>query len=256
MHARRHDPFARHAHAEYAIGVCLDGQERIDIGGTVHHAGPGTVVVIGPEQAHGGEPDAGQSFRYRVLYPTPAQLVTLSTGSGPGPRFRRPVIEDPGLAAELAAVHGLLASSADRLTADTRLVQVLSRLVLRHADLAARPESGARYPVARQVMERLADQLLCPPTLAALSADLGLSRYQLLRRFAAEVGMPPYGWLAQHRVTRARGLLDRGLTPVEVAAAVGFADQAHLTRWFRRVVGVTPGAYRNSVQDGARFAPA
>ena len=187
--------------------------ERIDIGGTVHHAGPGTVVVIGPEQAHGGEPDAGPSFRYRVLYPTPAQLVTLSAGSGPGPRFRRPVIDDPGLAAELAAVHGLLDSGADRLTADARLVQALSRLVLRHADLAARPEPDARYPVARQVMERLADELLCPPTLAALAADLGLSRYQLLRRFAAEVGMPPYGWLAQHRVTRARGLLDRGLTP-------------------------------------------
>jgi AraC-like DNA-binding protein len=32
---------------------------------------------------------------------------------------------------------------------------------------------------------------------------------------------------------------------------VGFADQAHLTRWFRRVLGVTPAAYRNSVQDTA-----
>jgi methylphosphotriester-DNA--protein-cysteine methyltransferase len=39
--------------------------------------------------------------------------------------------------------------------------------------------------------------------------------------------------------------------PNPAAAAAGFADQAHLTRWFRRVVGVTPSAYRNSVQDGA-----
>ena len=36
---------------------------------------------------------------------------------------------------------------------------------------------------------------------------------------------------------------------VAFAALTGFADQAHLTRWFRRVVGVTPGVYRNSVQD-------
>lgn len=51
--------------------------------------------------------------------------------------------------------------------------------------------------------------------------------------------MPPYAWLAQHRVQRSRRLLRAGLRPAEVAGLVGFADQAHLTRWFRRVVGVT-----------------
>jgi transcriptional regulator GlxA family with amidase domain len=86
--------------------------------------------------------------------------------------------------------------------------------------------------------------------LAALATDLGLSRYQLLRAFRTTMGVPPYAWLAQHRVARARGLLESGLRPAEVAALVGFADQAHLTRWFRRVLGVTPAAYRNSVQDG------
>ena len=70
-----------------------------------------------------------------------------------------------------------------------------------------------------------------------------------MRSFRAEVGLPPYAWLAQHRVARARVLLERGCRPAEAAALTGFADQAHLTRWFRRVVGVTPGAYRNSVQD-------
>lgn len=42
-------------------------------------------------------------------------------------------------------------------------------------------------------------------------------------------------------------LLESGLRPAEVAGLVGFADQAHLTRWFRRVLGVTPAAYRASV---------
>ncbi|GAA1364056.1 hypothetical protein GCM10009612_43540 [Streptomyces beijiangensis] len=51
---------------------------------------------------------------------------------------------------------------------------------------------------------------------------------------------------------RARSLLEAGMKPAEVAGIVGFADQAHLTRWFRRVTGATPAAYRNSVQDGGR----
>lgn len=45
------------------------------------------------------------------------------------------------------------------------------------------------------------------------------------------------------RVIRARALLAQGLPPAAVAAATGFADQAHLTRVFRRITGVTPGRY-------------
>ncbi len=60
--------------------------------------------------------------------------------------------------------------------------------------------------VARVVMARLADQLACPPSLAEIAADADMSRYQLLRSFRSEVGTPPYAWLAQHRVARARGL--------------------------------------------------
>jgi AraC-like DNA-binding protein len=103
-------------------------------------------------------------------------------------------------------------------------------------------------------MARLTDELLDPPSLADVAAEFDLSRFQLLRAFHAEVGMTPYAWLAQYRVNRARCLLVEGHRPAEAAALVGFADQAHLTRWFRRVVGVTPGRFRNSVQDGVRHA--
>jgi AraC-like DNA-binding protein len=83
-----------------------------------------------------------------------------------------------------------------------------------------------------------------------------MSRYQLLRSFQAGVGMPPCAWLGQHRVARARALLDRGHRPAQAAALAGFAEQAHLTRWFRRVVGVTPGAYCDSGQGRSPAAPA
>jgi AraC-like DNA-binding protein len=96
-----------------------------------------------------------------------------------------------------------------------------------------------------------------PPTLDELARLTGLSPHALLRAFRAETGLPPHAYLTQHRVRLARGLLDRGVSPAEAAVAAGFADQAHLTRHFKRVVGVPPGAYqrargaagRNCVQD-------
>ena len=60
----------------------------------------------------------------------------------------------------------------------------------------------------------------------------------------------PHAFLEQPRVRRAQSLLRTGLLPADVAAEVGFADQSHLTRHFKRIVGVTPGRYR----AGARGA--
>jgi transcriptional regulator GlxA family with amidase domain len=48
---------------------------------------------------------------------------------------------------------------------------------------------------------------------------------------------------SQLRVRLAHRLLDAGMAPAAVAAAAGFADQAHLTRHFKRMVGVPPAAY-------------
>jgi AraC-like DNA-binding protein len=168
------------------------------------------------------------------------------------PRFREPVIADPGLAAELRRLHAALGAGlgeTEPLEAETRLSWLLGELVRRHASPSRDVEVPGAGRVARLVMAQLADRLVCPPALAEIATGTGLSRYQLIRSFRTEVGMPPYAWLAQHRVSAARALLERGCRPAEAAALTGFADQAHLTRWFRRVVGVTPGVYRNSVQD-------
>jgi AraC-like DNA-binding protein len=273
LHARMAEPFAPHVHDGFSIGVCIEGLEMIRYRGRPHYAAPGSVVILPPGEAHTGGPSDGSNFVYRVMYPT-AEL--LGDGAARPPRFPQPVVTDPALATGLRRAHAALSrvaqgsgsrpanpaaprlvvskpAATEPLETESRLCWLFGELVQRHAAPAgpadAPPGTGA---VARQVMDRLADQLTGPPALAELAADAGLSRYQLLRSFRAEVGMPPYAWLAQHRVARARLLLEQGHRPAAVATLTGFADQAHLTRWFRRVVGVTPGAYRNGVQDRSR----
>ncbi|WP_326599279.1 helix-turn-helix transcriptional regulator [Streptomyces sp. NBC_01803] len=235
--------YAPHAHEEFAIGACTAGLESIRYRGADHLAGPGTVVILQPGEAHTGGPADACGMAYRVLYPMP-DLVAEGVRSRPW--FPDPVVYDPELAAALTRLHR---DAEDGLRTESALLCLFADLARRWA--GARPADPAPgcHTIARAVRTRLADEPRTPPTLAEIAAGLGLSRWQVLRAFRAAEGMPPYAWLAQYRVTRARGLLDAGHRPAEAAALVGFADQAHLTRWFRRVLGVTPGAYRNSVQD-------
>ncbi|MFG5720033.1 helix-turn-helix domain-containing protein [Streptomyces murinus] len=245
---RRHT-YAPHAHDEYTIGVCVGGYEVIDYRGGHIRTGAGTIVVLDPGEMHTGGPgNATDGYAYRALYAEPSLLGEGTAGGSP--HFPEPLLDDPELALALARAHAELSACPDPLEAESRLPWLLTALARRHS--SARPAHD-RVPgaagIARTVRDRLADELTAPPTLASLAADLGLSRYQLLRAFRTATGIPPYAWLAQYRVGRARVLLEAGLRPAEVAGLVGFADQAHLTRWFRRVLGVTPAVYRNSVQD-------
>ncbi|MEU2620853.1 AraC family transcriptional regulator [Streptomyces sp. NPDC007157] len=245
--------YAPHAHAEFTIGVCVGGSEVIDYRGGRVYNGPGSIVVLAPGEMHTGRPATPtDGYAYRALYADSSLLAEGTLGAGT-PHFREPVLDDPELAAALRQTHADLAVCPDPLEAESRLPWLLTALSHRHS--TARPAAdqvpGSQH-ISHLVRDRLADELTAPPSLADLAADLGLSRYQLLRAFRTTMGVPPYAWLAQYRVTRARALLDSGLRPAEVATLVGFADQAHLTRWFRRVLGVTPAAYRNSVQDAGR----
>jgi AraC-like DNA-binding protein len=247
---RRHT-YAPHAHEEYTVGVCVGGCEVIDYRGGHIRTGPGTIVVLDPGEMHtGGPANATDGYAYRALYAEPALLTDGILGGLP--YFREPLLEDPELAAALRRAHTELSSCPDPLEAESVLPWLLTALARRHSTARSGPDlvPGAGT-IARTVRDRLADDLTAPPPLSCLAADLGLSRYQLLRAFRTTMGVPPYAWLAQYRVSRARGLLEAGLRPAEAAGLVGFADQAHMTRWFRRVLGVTPAVYRTSVMSAA-----
>lgn len=102
------------------------------------------------------------------------------------------------------------------------------------------PSPGRSVDVIRDYLEaHLADRV----TLADLARATGLTAYAVLRGFRRATGIPPHRYLTQLRIRKAGELLRAGHSPVMVAGAVGFADQSHLHRHFRRLVGVTPGTY-------------
>ncbi len=69
-------------------------------------------------------------------------------------------------------------------------------------------------------------------------------RFTLTRAFKKTFGMAPHAYLIQLRLAEARIRLSLGDKPVQVAAELGFADQSHLGRWFRRAYRLSPAQYR------------
>jgi AraC-like DNA-binding protein len=240
--------YGRHAHETYTLGLIEAGVEEFEYGGSLLRASAGTVALLNPEVVHTGQAGIPDGWAYRVLYPEVDVMtgVAAELGWRGTPSFPQTVVTDPRSAAALRAAH-LAAEHADRLASSSLLRAALAGLLTTHA--ADRPGSRAvtarRAPAAVALTrDLLAERLAGPPSLDELAGLTGLSPFALLRAFRAETGLPPHAYLNQLRVRRARSLLDDGLSPAEVAAQTGFADQAHLTRHFKRVVGVPPGAYQ------------
>jgi len=92
-------------------------------------------------------------------------------------------------------------------------------------------------------------------SLQELSELAGMCRFALARTFAREVGVPPHAYLNRLRVGRARELIAAGRRLSDVALEVGFTDQSHLTRHFKRQLGMTPGEWARQSRGAGRQHP-
>jgi AraC-like DNA-binding protein len=104
----------------------------------------------------------------------------------------------------------------------------------------ARKDPRSEIDRTRRILE---DRFAEPVTLDELTDEVGLSKFHLLRLFRDEVGTTPHAYHLHVRISRARQMLDEGISAAEVALACGFADQAHFTRCFKHIVGFTPAAF-------------
>jgi AraC-like DNA-binding protein len=163
--------------------------------------------------------------------------------------FKAPAFAPGERATQLAfALHdALVREDATEIERVTLVAETLSEVLCTH------PPTRKRAPLAvRRARAFLHDALRAKITLDDLAEHAALDKFHLVRAFRAEVGLPPYEYLTYLRVTRACELLQRGVLVAEAAQAVGFCDESQLHRHFRRIVGVTPGAYARSFAPAAR----
>lgn len=244
--------YSRHAHETFSLGLVEAGAEEFEYGGSLLRAARGAVALLNPEVVHTGRAAGPAGWTYRVLYPAVDVVSGVAAEFGwprGTPSFPQAVVYDERSARLLLAAH-IAAERGDRLASSSLLAAALAGLLRAHARpgpggavLGAAPRAPGAVAAVRDLLsERLTD----PPSLDDLALATGMSPFALLRAFRDETGLPPHAYLNQLRVRFARRLLDAGMAPAAVAAEAGFADQAHLTRRFKRVVGVPPAAYQRA----------
>ena len=245
--------YHRHSHEGYSFGVTEDGAQSFRCRGAGHTSAAGMVMAFNPDDPHDGYPATESGFTYRIVHIgtglVARVLADISGGAAGLPLFAEPVHADPALAAAIGALHRGLADGATALRRDELLAAAVGAMAGRAAATPVRgmgsgPALAARS--ARRARDLLLEAPLADISATQLAAAAGCSRFALHRSFVAAYGVTPAGYQRQIRLRTARRLIAAGCPISAAAARAGFADQAHLTRWFVRHYAITPGAYRRA----------
>lgn len=183
----------------------------------------------------GFEPSVFAHAMYEVLDPDRIQLV---------PHFATPdpLVHQIGLALKTALENQ---GAGSRLYAESMANALIIHLLQHYS---AQPPSlrdyyaeGLPKPRFRQVVDYIHEHLDQDLGLEELATVVQMSSHYFCQRFKQSTGMTPHQYVIRCRVERAKELLLQGeLAIADIALSVGFVDQSHLTRHFKRLMGITP----------------
>lgn len=245
--------YPMHAHDTYSFGVTDHGAQSFVCRGARHVSAAGLVMAFNPDDPHDGQSAVRDGYRYRMLHLGEEHVREVLADAAPGsaglPLFDTPVVDNPVLAGAIARLHAAVAENAPRLVVEERLTSAVL-ILSRHAatrpppppDGSGRLDTAGLNRARDLLRQRFADNI----STDDLARAARCSRFTLYRGFRTAYGFAPSDYQRDLRLRRARALLAEGVTPASAAAEAGFADQAHLTRWFTRTYGITPAAYRTA----------
>ena len=164
----------------------------------------------------------GTAFSVPRLPPSPAVIPLIAAAEAARDDGDRDELEELGL--RLAGAAAALLADSDR-----------------SADRPSRRDERRVTEVLRRIEAASGERL----PLAGLARDVGMSPYHLLRIFRQVVGMTPHQYVLRTRLHRAAARIRRTDEPIAaIAFDVGFGDLSTFNHRFRRVMGLTPSAYR------------
>jgi AraC family transcriptional regulator len=231
----------RHHHAKGSVSVILSGGYDSVIAGSPRRCTERAVVLTPPAEPH-----------HNVFLPAQTQMLVVEMGApleelppSCARALERPgALESPGIA-QLARRAALEVEHPDDVAplACEGLALELVAMTLRLREAEGRDRSPPRW--LRDARDLLHDDASRSISVGSLARAAGVERTRLIRAFRRHYQTTPAAYLRRLRVERAARLLSETAEPiVAIALAAGFADQSHLNRVFKRLMGCTPASFR------------
>jgi AraC family transcriptional regulator len=244
-----------HYHTEHMIGIHLDpypNHLKLSMDESLNCANwqRGDIIIVPAHVDHALTWGQNSEFMMLCIEPTAftQSLNELIDSNAVDliPHFSKPdaLVYQLGLALKAELETG---TSGSRLYAESLSNTLLMHLLRHYSSYKNTSDYSGKLTKVQlqQVVNYIDEHLSQDISLAALAAVVQMGSRHFSRLFKQSTGFSPYQYLIKCRVERAKRLLQqRSLSIAETAQAVGFANQSHLSRHFKRWFGVSPKSVR------------
>ncbi|WP_394208765.1 AraC family transcriptional regulator [Enterovibrio calviensis] len=242
-----HACYDAHSHDEFSFGIINQGHAYYRNRQQTHHIGEGDVVTINPADVHACNPNAG-TWSYSMLFVDTlkmgdVQRDVLQRDSSDYTPFLNDLERSPFIKQRFRALFDALQADSSALQAQVCLYEFIEVMLGKQAH--DHIGKMAQQPYLTHIREKMLDDIDHTHQLDDLAEEAGMSRYQLLRAFKSQFGLPPHAYLMDEKIKRAKVMLKSGQDISDVALQLGFSDQAHFQRQFKKKLAVTPKFYQS-----------
>ncbi|TDB51818.1 MULTISPECIES: AraC family transcriptional regulator [Bacillaceae] len=238
--------FPAHFHEYYVIGFIEKGQRHLECKGNEYTINPGDLLLFNPYDTHSCEQIDNKTLDYRcinVKSEVMSKAMLEITGSERLPIFNQSVLFQSEIVHSLKELHLKILEGETEFKKEELFLHLLEELIQACSDLKVVAPNHEISHEIKDVCDYLEENYAKAITLNDLSALIGWSKYHLLRSFIKQKKISPYRYLETIRVNEAKHMLEHGIKPIETAFLTGFSDQSHLTKCFKKLIGLTPKQY-------------
>lgn len=249
-----------HHHDFYEVDFLVSGDVTYVIESRVYHLEPGQMLIINPRELHQVyiKPDAAPYERY-MLWIAPSLLQKLSSAQTDlcscfdlnRPHYGNLLHLSPQQRKLIPAMLESLMQEQEAQAFGAELLQqtLLTELMIHINRIAQQTEPAApTESVVARAIDYINTHYQEPITLDTLAECLFVSKYHLSHEFTRHLGTGIYQYIQKKRLLIARQLLTEGQKPVDVYAQCGFGDYAAFFRAFRKVYGLSPREFVQSLE--------
>ena len=221
-----------HVHNELSLGYIVEGSTDLTINNGVVRFAAGDGILIPPRSTHMCSPHDEARWAYVMLFVDPARYLD-------NVHFHQAMKLTGAQTGKLKDfIEQLLREdSADAL--ENILIELLLEFGGACAPDAPEDEIGGVEAIHAYLLDHVREEI----TLNKLERVSGLNKFLIIRNFKRQFVTTPAAFHLQCRVAEAKELLSQGADVLDVTEELGFYDQAHFIREFKKMYGVTPGRY-------------
>jgi len=233
--------FTKHFHETYTVGLTHEGIMKSVNQNNTYNSYEFSTRVNNPVEIHSG---SSSHWKHSNFYPTIELMTNIYEQifhEKRVPLFEKHIIEDKFLYLKLYKFFHSIFNKEEKMIIEINLIDALSYLIINYTASTKSIEEGfEKQLIIKDSLELIHDSLSINLNLDELASNVSLSKFHFLRVFKKEMGLTPHQYILMKKIEKARDLILSGKTISEASLEMGFNDQSHFNRNFKKVFDYTP----------------